>query len=275
MEEQLDRLKNLVGNKDKQKSKIIAITSGKGGVGKTNIAVNLAIALVQKNQKVLLVDADTNLANDDIILGINPEKSLEDAILGDLTMDDIIIEHESGLKFLPGSSGSRDLITHNAHIMEKFRQQLFNLKNEMDYIILDTAAGLTSMVIDIASSADEIFLVTSPEPTSVTDAYAMTKVLSSINNGHTNIKLLMNMIHEENEANDIYERFTLALDHFLALNVRLLGYIRDDQFVPKAVLEQKPFILTNPNARASRDIFGLADRLLMNGNNGKLEEKNE
>ena len=263
MVNQLNRIRQLVESKTSSDSKVIAVTSGKGGVGKTNIAVNLGIALVRENKQVLVVDADTNLANVDVLLGMNPKKNLINYIFDNLPIENIICQHETGIDILPNASGNRIWKDIDETIKTSFIEALYQLKLKYDYVILDTAAGLSPLTLDFATRADEVFLVTTSEPTSISDSYAMVKILDSIKKD-IDIKLLMNMVSSEAEVSDVYQRLSLVLDHFLNFSIGITGYITFDQHVRKSINLQKPFIQLFPETDASEDIRTVVERILEN-----------
>jgi len=260
MNEKYNRLRELVEARTNQKSRIIAITSGKGGVGKTNVAVNLAIALSKDNNRVALVDADTNLANIDLLLGIRPQRTLADVILNGTKLEDVMIEHRSGISVVPGSSGTKEFLYMDDNIKERLLQTIWSLESTFDFIILDTAAGLSPLVVDIVIRADEVLVVTLSEPTAITDAYAMIKILYSFRND-INLKLLLNLVSSKSEVDDVYERISLVLDHFLGIKVGLIGYIENDEKVRHAVNKQQPFLEIFPKSVASKCINRIADTI--------------
>ena len=264
MNEELNRLKQLVAARKQDKSRIIAITSGKGGVGKTNVAVNLSIALSSNGNRVVLVDADTNLANADVLFGFQPKATLADVVLGTTKIEKIIMRHPSGVSVIPGNGGTKEFLYMDDHVKERLLQAIWSLESLYDYIILDTAAGLSPMVVDLAVRAHEVLLVTTSEPTAITDAYAMTKILHSMKND-INLKLLFNLSHSATEVHEVYERLSLVLNHFLGLDINLIGYIENDINVQKAVKKQQPFIQLYPKCHASKSISRIAEKIMSNG----------
>lgn len=264
MNEQLTKLRELVETRKDKRCRIIAVTSGKGGVGKTNIAANLAVALAKNQNKTVLVDADTNLANVDILFGLRPQCTLADVVLGNAELEDVMIEDRSGVKILPGNSGTKEFLYMDENVKERLLQEIWSLQRSHDFIILDTASGLSPMVVDFAVRANEVLLVSTSEPTAITDAYAMTKILHSFKKD-INIKLILNRVNSKSEVNDIYERLSLVIDHFLGIRLDIIGYIERDEAVEHAVLRQKPFILSYPKSPASWCVNQIANNVLRNG----------
>jgi len=261
MNEKYNRLKELVAARTNQKCRVIAVTSGKGGVGKTNVAVNLAIALSKNNHRVALVDADTNLANVDLLLGIRPQRTLADVILNGTNLEEVMIKLPSGVSVVPGNSGTKEFLYMDDNIKERLLQEIWSLQRKFDFIVVDTAAGLSPMVVDIVLGADEVLVVTHSEPTAITDAYAMIKILSSFRND-INIKLLLNFVGSKAEVDDVYERLSLVLDHFLGIKVGLAGYIENDEKVRQAVNKQQPFLDMFPGSVASKCINRIAESII-------------
>ncbi|OGC03224.1 hypothetical protein A2V82_15265 [candidate division KSB1 bacterium RBG_16_48_16] len=261
MVDQLSRIKDIVEGVHSHRSHCIAVTSGKGGVGKSNIALNLALALVKHQKKVVLVDADSNLANLDVLLGVNPNVNLLSIVLDDLRVEEVIYHHTSGLDFIPNSSGNRNWQALSDAIKPKIFEVILFLKRHYDFVILDTAAGLAPMSIDLTMRADEIFMTTTPEPTAISDTYAMIKVLDS-HKKNLPIKLVLNMVYDASEVADVYQRLSLVLQHFLGIRIELAGFISYDERVRRAIHLQKPFILSFPETAASEEILQLAGSVL-------------
>lgn len=270
MHDQAERLRELVNiqNNDKEKSRekssstrIMAITSGKGGVGKTNLAVNLALALVQLEQRVTLIDTDLGLANVDLILGISPEYHLGHFFTGERDLREITIEGPLGLRVIAGGSGFQELADLSERYVDKCLEHLMELEEGSDFLIFDTGAGISYKVVQFITAADEIIVVTTSEPTSIADAYGIVKVVAK-ENPQTKVYLVANMIRWEDEGNQVLERLAMVAEKFLDFTVEPLGMVFYDPVVPAAVKKQEPFILTNPQAAASKNVSGLARRLL-------------
>ncbi len=241
--------------------RVVAVTSGKGGVGKTNIVTNLALALSRQGVRVLVLDGDFGLANVDILLGIAPQFDLQDVILGGRAIEEIVLDGPDGIRIIPASSGVEELANLDEYRTEVLFRSLANLEREVDLILIDTPSGIGSHTTSLAQVADEILVVTTPEPTSFSDAYAMIKVLSK-----RQLKcvpsLLVNQANSEEEAIEVARRVRSVAKRFLNLDVPYWGYILADESVPKSVVRQEPFLSTYPYSPASSCIYQLARRVL-------------
>ena len=228
----------------------IAVTSGKGGVGKTNIAANLAMIFRRYKKRVLLVDLVLGLANIDILLGLRPEYTLQDVIEGRKQMKDIILHGPDGIKFVPASSGIEELTSLSEKQMELLFKGFCDLDEELDIVIIDTGAGISSNVLSFVLASNEILLITTPEPTAITDAYAMIKALSR-KRKDLNIKLLVNLADSREEAELTMKRISSVTLRFLNVNVQYLGYLLQDPNIPIAARLQKSFVKEYPNTTAT------------------------
>jgi flagellar biosynthesis protein FlhG len=254
--------------KDSKSSKIngplvIAVTSGKGGVGKTNIVGNLAIAYQRMKKKTLIFDADLGLANIDIIYGINPKYTIEEVISGEKELSQIIVQGPEGVAIIPASSGVQEL----AHLSEGHKINLLNefdiLNNKFDVLLIDTSAGISSNVTYFNLAAQERIVVVTPEPTSITDAYALIKVMF---NKHEvkNFYLLMNMVKDEKEAKSVYKNLSSVIGKFMgSISIDYAGYIPYDKHLHKSVSRREPVSCCYPEASSSRSFKKLADFLLI------------
>ena len=241
--------------------RVLAVTSGKGGVGKTNIVTNLAIALARQGARVLVLDGDLGLANVDLLLGIAPQYDLQDMILGDRRLEDIVLEGPEGIRVVPASSGVEELANLDEYRTECLLRSLSAIEQDVDLILIDAPSGIGTHAVALSQAADEILVVTTPEPTSFSDAYAMIKVLSQ-----RPLKcvpgLLVNQANSENEALEVSKRVQSVAKRFLNLEIPYLGFILADESVPKSVIRQEPFISTYPYSPASSCILRLARRVL-------------
>ncbi|MGD9160880.1 MAG: MinD/ParA family protein [Desulfobacteraceae bacterium] len=244
-------------------SRIITVSSGKGGVGKTNISVNTALYLAGQGYSTCLFDADMGLANVDILLGYYPEFTLEDVLLKKKSIKDIIIKTDSGLDIIPGSSGVKMLADPEPGQMEYIIEALSEL-DEYDFFIFDTSAGISKNVISFCVTSPEIVLVITPEPTSITDAYALLKILC-LNNIDSTVMIAINQCMSMEVANKLYSRFKEVVQKNLNIDIFPLGTIPLDPHVSKAVKQQEPLISAFPNSDATKGIKNIARYLISKG----------
>ncbi len=267
MKDQAEKLRDMVNNQ-KGLSRIIAVTSGKGGVGKTNIAVNLSLGLCQQGYRVALIDVDMGLANADIILGIAPKYNLGHVFRGERLLKDIIVEGPLGIKLIAGGSGVTDLANLTGWRLDVFIKSLEELNKEFDFIILDTGAGIHRNVLSFVLATHEILVVTTPEPTAVTDVYGLLKVLHQ-HNPEAKVRLVVNMVKNPNEAEMVAEKLNAVLKEFVQWEIDYAGYILYESQISKAVSDQQPVILAFPSSMASRSFKRLANTI--SGENAQSE----
>lgn len=231
------------------KTRIIAITSGKGGVGKTNIAVNMAIAYAEIGKRVILIDGDMGMANVNVLLNIVPRYNLMQVINHQKKMSEIILDTEFGIKFIAGANGFSKIANLSREELEYFTKEFASLANA-DIIIIDTGAGIANNVLQFVAAADEVYVVTTPEPTAITDAYGIIKIISTeLVNRELNIKLLVNRVHSADEGKRISDRIITIVAQFLNYKVDYIGFVYDDPVVQTSVIRQKPFMVVNPTSR--------------------------
>jgi flagellar biosynthesis protein FlhG len=243
-------------------TRIIAITSGKGGVGKTNISLNMALHLAARGYRTGLFDADLGLANINVLLGLFPEYTLEDVILNRRAVKDIIIRDYEGIDIIPGSSGVEKMANlDDAHLDRLLRS--FSDMDGYDFFILDTSAGISRQVISFCLSSSEVILVVTPEPTSLTDGYAMIKILSQ-NGFKSSVKVLINQCATMAAAKSTYTKLSAAVERYIGLDLLPIGVILQDSRVEEAVRKQQPFLLLFPDCAASRGIKNMVQRLIDN-----------
>ena len=240
--------------------KVIAITSGKGGVGKTNLAVNLGLALCQLGKRVVLIDADLGLANVDVLFGLTPQYNIQHVLSGQKDVLDIMIEGPLGLNILPASSGIEELTSLDTLQQKIFLEHFEKVRKHVDYVLIDTEAGLGKNAINFNLAADDVFVVCTPEPTSTIDAYAMIKTLLAHNND-VNIKLVLNMVKNEKEAQKLGQKMITITKQFLNRGISMEGFIVRDEAVPKSVKRQRPFYLEFPYSRATECIRTMAYKI--------------
>ncbi len=239
---------------------VLAISSGKGGVGKSNIAVNLGIALVQRGRRVIILDMDLGLANDDILLDLHAEKNLSDVINGRNPIEEVIIDAPGGLLLLPGASGDEQLANLDTKQREKLVEAIEGLEGQADYLIIDTGAGIAENSLAIAAAADDVLMVTTPEPTAMLDAYAAIKLLHQRSSEH-HIHLLVNMARNPREARQTILRLSSISEGFIGEHLVRDGVIPYHPAVGEAVRHRKPLMLATPESPAARAISRIAERL--------------
>ena len=264
--DQAEQLRNIVRkqNQPGKVSRVITVTSGKGGVGKSNISVNLGIQLSKLGNRVIILDADFGLANVEVMLGIRPKYNLADLMFRGKGLRDIITEGPENLGFISGGSGIQELSNISRGQIEFLTQKLYELDEIADIIIIDTGAGITDSVLEFVTASSEVLLVATPEPTSITDAYALLKVLNrkvDFISDQTTIKMISNRVGSLEEAKQLYAKLNVVVEKFLTVKMEYLGGIPQDSNVTKAVMQQKPYSILYPNSPSSKAIYTLANVL--------------
>ncbi len=249
-----------VRDSGKNSPKIISITSGKGGVGKTNIVANLGFTLRRFGKKVLIFDADLGLGNLDVLLGLTPQYNLSHVIRGEKQLSEIVVPGPGGLQILPAASGIQDLTALTQHERHIVFSQLDEFILDFDVMLIDTAAGISSNVLFFNINSDEILIVATPEPTSITDAYAMMKVLS-VKYSTDHFKLVVNAAASVQEAEDVYRQLGLVADRFLNISMEYYGCILLDEAIRKGVRQQRAVTEMAPMSKASRNFVSLARKV--------------
>ncbi|KTE91977.1 ATPase [Desulfitobacterium hafniense] len=240
-----------------QDLRVFAVTSGKGGVGKTNFSVNLGLALTDLGYRVILLDGDLGLANLDIACGVTPRYTFEHLLNGEKDIEEILIYGPKGIGILPGGSGVQDLANIERERLEEVVRNLGRLESLADIIIIDTGAGLGHTVLNFLRAADDIILVTTPEPTALTDAYGLLKALQKVKDGVT-VNVVVNRVQRESDAKDTYERLESAARRFLNAPVNLLGWVYEDISVGRAIMKQEPIGISYPQSSAYQCIQWIA-----------------
>ncbi|MDR0248456.1 MAG: MinD/ParA family protein [Oscillospiraceae bacterium] len=268
MNDQAAALRRMVQNIKKQRARppgegarIVCVTSGKGGVGKTNFAVNLAISLSKKGARVLIVDADFGLANVDVVMGVTPTYDLSHVLRREVSVRDAIFEGAGGVKILSGGSGVLELLNLTEVQLSNMVHELLLLDDMADIILFDTGAGVNRNVLRLIAASREIIVVTTPEPTAIMDAYALIKTIHG-SAGEAQIRLVVNRADNESEACATAEKFTAVVRLYLDVAISDLGYILSDPTVTRAVRLQRPFVLSFPRSGAARCMEALSWRFL-------------
>ncbi|MGI6548892.1 MAG: MinD/ParA family protein [Syntrophomonadales bacterium] len=270
MKDQADRLRTMAQSikakiesdmlKDIKHTRIIVVTSGKGGVGKTNLALNLAISLGELEKKVILFDADMGLANVDIILGMVPKYNLYHVIRQEKELRDIIISGPKGVQIIPGGSGIFQMANLSENQLREVVSELGTLDGEFEVMIIDTGAGIANNVLSFALMADDLIVLTTPEPTSLTDAYGIIKTTAT-REARGQYHLVVNRASSEAQGTMVGQKLRSVCEKFLGVKVNVLGSVSEDRSVYVAVMKQEALVLHAPNSAAAQDIRGIACRL--------------
>ncbi len=238
--------------------KVIAITAGKGGVGKTNVAINLALALARKKRKLLLLDADLSLANVDLMLGLEPKYNLSHVIQGFCRLEDILIEGPEGIKIIPAAAGldymTRLTSVEHAGVINAFNE----LSEDLDYMIIDTTAGISDMVLSFARSSQELIVLATDEPTALVNAYSLIKVMYK-RFEWSHFRILGNMVRNAEEGQELFNKLLRLVEPFLDLRLDYLGALPFDERIHDAAKEQKPLLLAYPKSSAAKAFLELAE----------------
>ncbi|SHI39639.1 flagellar biosynthesis protein FlhG [Clostridium cavendishii DSM 21758] len=242
------------------KPKIITTTSGKGGVGKSNFVVNLGITLQKMGKKVMIFDADIGMGNDDVLMGVYPKYNIFDIIFNNKEINEVVIEGPEGIKLLPGGSGLNRIEELSEQQRNLFLTKLQDI-GELDYILMDTGAGISRSVLAFIACCEELIVITTPEPTSLTDAYSLLKATSHFKIKNE-AKIVVNKAFNEIEAKDTFQKFNSAVTKFLNIKLKFLGYILEDRKLIQSVREQKPFVVAYPNSDATKCVENIAKELI-------------
>ena len=261
--DQAEQLRNIVKqqNKKQRSARVITVTSGKGGVGKSNVSVNLAIQMSRLGKRAVILDADFGLANIEVMLGMRPQYNLADRMFRGKDVKDIICTGPEDIGFISGGSGLREMTNLNKDQILSLVRTMYELDHYADVVIIDTGAGISDTVIELVASSSEVLLVATPEPTSITDAYALLKTLhrhDGFEAGSTSIKMIGNRIQSYEEGKELYLKLNTVVNKFLGMEMEYLGAIPYDECLPRAVMQQQPVSLAYPDAPSARAMLELA-----------------
>lgn len=261
--DQAEQLRNIVKqqNKKQRSARVITVTSGKGGVGKSNVSVNLAIQMGRLGKRAVILDADFGLANIEVMLGMRPQYNLADMMFRGKDVKDIICTGPEDIGFISGGSGLREMTNLNKDQILSLVRTMYELDHYADVVIIDTGAGISDTVIELVASSSEVLLVATPEPTSITDAYALLKTLhrhDGFEAGSTSIKMIGNRIQSYEEGKELYLKLNTVVNKFLGMEMEYLGAIPYDECLPRAVMQQQPVSLAYPDAPSARAMLELA-----------------
>ncbi|USG67944.1 MinD/ParA family protein [Brevibacillus ruminantium] len=259
MHDQAKRLRErMQQNQPSRQTRLVTVTSGKGGVGKSNFSLNFALALRERGHKAILFDVDLGLANLDVLMGITPKRNLLHLLEAETSVWDILEKGPGDLEFIAGGSGFTQILQLDTAKLDLLFHKLDPLYGYADAIIFDTGAGISQESLRFMLSSDEVILVTTPEPPAITDAYAVIKMIHS-RNPQTKVRLVINRATSDQEGRATSEKLAAVAKRFLDMDVSKLGYVMDDHLVTKAVKQQRPYFLVYPQSQASRSIRNLAD----------------
>ncbi|MBI2881382.1 MAG: MinD/ParA family protein [Candidatus Tectomicrobia bacterium] len=244
--------------------RVIAVTSGKGGVGKTNVVANLGLALQRMNRRVGILDADLGLANMDILLGLKARYNIHHLLRGERPLAEVLVKGPGGVTILPAGSGVAALTGLEEDQWRIVYREMAQMGRGLDVLLIDTAAGISGNVVHFLRVAEEVILVVSPEPTSIVDAYAVMKVMS-LEYGVREFRLLVNLVRSAEEARDVFHQLCRVSDQFLQIDIIFQGFVYRDEWVGKAVRRHQAVLEAFPRARASRSFEEVARRLLTRG----------
>ena len=261
--DQAQNLRNIIkaGSTKEVLSRVITVTSGKGGVGKSNLAINLAISLSRLGKKVVVLDADFGLANIEVMLGIRPQYNLSDLMFRGKSLSEIITEGPENVGFISGGSGIREMTNLTKEQLINLSSRLSDLDRQTDVVIIDTGAGISGNVMEFVVLSGEVLLIATPEPTSITDAYALLKTLNyqpEFTREHCHIKLIANKVRNEKDGRELFEKLSVVADKFLNISLEYMGAVPSDNNMNKAVMKQQPLSVAYPNSQAARAIDDMA-----------------
>lgn len=266
--DQAQQLRNIIKQQNMQQqhlARVITVTSGKGGVGKSNMSVNMAIQLSRLGKKVIILDADFGLANVEVMLGTRPKYNMADMIFGGKNIRDVICKGPENIGFISGGSGIKELSNLSKDQISGIINMMYGLDSLADIIIIDTGAGISDAVIDMVLASSEVLLVTTPEPTSITDAYALLKTINKtpgFNAENTRIRMIGNRTLNMSDGYDLYNKLNSVVERFLNMKMEYLGAVPFDVNLTKAVMRQQPVSIAYPNTPAVKSIKAMAKTLI-------------
>lgn len=266
--DQAEKLRNIIKKQEVEaaanNARVITVTSGKGGVGKTSISVNLAIQLQRMGKKVIVLDADFGLANIEIMLGVRPQYNLSDLMFRGKDIKDIITYGPEGIGFISGGSGIQEMANLTREQVFQLINKMYDLDRLADVIIVDTGAGISDSVLEFVAASAEVLLVVTPEPTSITDAYALLKSMnanSSYKPGKTSVKMVANQVRNSRDADKLFDKLGVVVNKFLNIEIEYMGGVPYDTNMQRAVVRQEPLSMTTPNSVAAKFIQKMAHML--------------
>ncbi|WP_010167689.1 MinD/ParA family protein [Candidatus Epulonipiscium viviparus] len=265
MSDQAATLRDIVNSKTpptRNTLKIFTVTSGKGGVGKSNFTANIALALKELGQRVLILDADFGLSNIDLILGVRPRYNLAHLLAGNLSLQEVITNTPYGISFISGGNGVKEMLYLDKFQIEKVAIELSTLAEVADVVLIDTGAGINDIVIKFCEIADEVCLIVTPDPSSITDAYALLKTFTKDFFVEAKYNVILNGVDSPNEGMSVFKKIDTVSKSFLNLNLHFKGYIPYDTNLVKAVRKSQPIYYINRNAQASIAYNNIAKNLL-------------
>lgn len=268
--------KNTVVKENEKKSRIITVTSGKGGVGKTSVSINLAIQFRLQGKSVIIFDADFGLANIEVMIGAIPKYNLSDLIYRGKDLNDIIMKGPMDIGFISGGSGISGFGDLTKEQLTYLVYKIKELESMADIIIIDTGAGISSAVMDFVVVSNEVILVTTPEPTSITDSYSLLKALNKrddFDKSQNHIKIVTNRVRSYEEGANLYNKLNVVVNKFLNFNIEFLGIIENDENMSKAVIQQKPISMAYPNSKGAKSFKKISDTLLEKKTTDEDEQK--
>lgn len=281
MNDQAEKLRKLMDNSNKDvfsskkeinKAKIISVSSGKGGVGKTSFAINFSISLSRLGYDVVIIDADIGLSNIEILSGININYSISDIIFYNKSIFDIAAIGPEGIRIISGGSGFQQFKLLKEENFSKLIDEIEKLQSTVDYIIIDTGAGISESVMDFIMTTEELIVICTPDPTSLTDSYILIKSL--LNNNFTGkINLISNLVKNRNEGKEVFNKLQSTVQNFLKFEINFLGYIEKSSVPSEAIRNQIPFMVSNPDSSVSKKINLIAMNFIEDGNSVKTDNK--